>query len=180
MTSQTTAQTVYAWEFSKGDTITVSVEGFDNPIRARVYDADRYYVLAKRTINGIEYRIISPLTGGIGRWASDQEWRVLNTFESTRVKSKPLTQQQRDDIDAQVLQWGNNKIRRGTGDFWPRDAVAYFCDSYHARLAHWAHFGDEGDLHADKRRENAVRASIRRIHRQGIWAKDEYGYTSPE
>mgnify|MGYP003118249433 CR=1 FL=1 len=178
MTNEAQEETMWACDFQKGQTITVRVEGFEKPVRCRVYDACRYQVWAKRTINGLVYHFRNPLGNGLGRWSSTTEWELGFTLPSTRIKSKPLTRQQREDIDVAVLAWGEYMITRDKGDFQPRDAVAWFCCTYERRLPHFDHFGD--DHHAHTRRKNAVHASIQRIYREGIWAKDKWGYTSPD
>lgn len=178
MTNEAQQETMWSYDFDKGQTITVRVEGFEKPVRCRVYKACGYQVWAKRTIDGVVYHFLNPVGNGLGRWSSTADWTLVFTLPSNRMKSKPLTRQQRDEIDAAVLKWGEDMIQRVKGDFQPRDAVEWFCCGYERRLPHFDHFG--GDDYAYRRRKNAVHASIRRIYSKGIWAKDKWGYTSPD
>lgn len=171
--------------FNKGDTITVMAEGFDAPLRMRVFCAGNV-VLAKRTIKGIVHIFDGPTTGMLHNYIdSAKPWRLVDTLESIRRPARKMTQQQLDDVDAQVVEviteyFENARVRyeaaqpEGNREFIPEAYGVPYPDAglivneltCNRGMIHGAHFA--GDI---KAKQAAVRRSIARLMKRGIVKK---------
>lgn len=73
-----------AW-FSKGDTILVMAEGFDGPLKMRVWEVGSV-VLAKRTIKGVQFFFMGCPSGLLcNKIDSTKPWMLLDKIEKNQA-----------------------------------------------------------------------------------------------
>ena len=184
----------YSTWFSKGDSIVVMAEGFDSPLKMRVFSAGDGAVLAKRTISGMTYTFMGcPIGLLCNKIDSNKPWRLLSKRESRRRPARRMTQQQLDDVDAQVVEviteyFENARVRyeaaepEGCSQFIPDDYGVPYPDAglivndltCNRGMSHGAHF--LGDM---KAKQAAIRRSIARLMKRGIvntWTDEDALY----
>ena len=168
--------------FSKGDSIVVMAEGFDTPLKLRVFEVDGV-VLARRTIQGMVHTFMGCPTGFMRhKIDSAKPWKLLSKRESRRRTARRMTREQLDDLDAQVVETITEYFNRARVRFeeahpeggWQCIPEAYGVPYPDAGLIvneltcnrgmiHGAHFA--GNM---KAKQAAVRRSIARLMKRGV------------
>jgi len=168
--------------FNKGDSIIVMAEGFNAPLRMRVFSADGA-VLAKKTIDGITHTFMGCPIGLLSnKIDSNKPWRLLSKRESRRRPARRMTPAQLADLDAQVVETiteyfsrarvrfdaahpegGWDSISEEFGVPYPDAGLIVDELTCNRGMIHGEHFSDDM-----KAKQAAVRRSLVRLMKRGV------------